>query len=61
MRAYREHTHKVHLVTNTSLKMFEKLLKENTSERCYGVTMKLGYAVARVNLVKVSHGNMVTA
>ena len=33
--------------------MIEKHLKENTSERYYGVTMKLGYAVVRVNLVKV--------
>ena len=32
--------------------MFEKLLEENTSEGVYGVTKKLGYAVARVNLVK---------
>ena len=41
--------------------MFEKQLKENTSGRCYGVTMKLGYAVVRVNLVEFCHGKMVTA
>ena len=30
--------------------MFEKRLKENTSERCYGVTIEMSYAVNRVNL-----------
>ena len=30
--------------------MFENILKKNTSEKCYGVAMKMSYAVVRENL-----------